>query len=288
MNEVIEKLMERYGPKSRAEREQAIREILQELILAGLWRGKFFEHAAFYGGTALRILHGLDRFSEDLDFTLTSSKSFEWTRYTSPVISELRGYGFDVEMKEKLKSQKSAIKSAFLKTNTIEALLKVGTDNANLRELHPEATIQIRVEIDTDPIPGLRYETVYMKEPLPRPIQIVTKPDLFAGKLHAAFFRAWKGRVKGRDWWDIVWFIRKDTSLNLRYLTKCMQFDGELSKNTELTKNLLLEIAKERIGKLNIKLAQEDVRPFLRDSTLVDDWSPEYFMYWLNKIHEEK
>lgn len=218
MNEIVQGMIDTYSPKSPIEYERALREVLQEITLVGLWRGKFFEHAAFYGGTALRILYGLDRFSEDLDFTLQSNQPFEWSHYTKSIVDELNAYGFEVELIEKKKSFDSAIKSAFLKANTVESLLKIGVLEDSLKGTHPETLLRVKIEIDTDPIPGLTVQNRFIKAPIPVSISAVAESDLFACKLHAAIYRAWKHRVKGRDWYDLVWFIRRDTPLNLVYL----------------------------------------------------------------------
>lgn len=285
MNEIIEQFIQRYQPLTRADREQALREILQELTLIGLWRAKFFEHAAFYGGTALRILYGLDRFSEDLDFTITTPDiEFSWDHYANAVVDELNSYGFNVEITEKKKSKQSAIRSAFLKTNTLESLIQIGTNKDDLQGFHSGSLIRIKVEIDTDPLPGLHYEQLYTKHPFSRPIRVVTKPDLFASKMHAALYRAWKNRVKGRDWWDVVWFIRQDTPINLHHLAECMRLRGQLEHNETLNRDKLIEIFTKRVKELDIVSAQQDVRPFIKDATLVDEWTPEFFIHWIRQI----
>lgn len=285
MSDIIEQYIERYKPSNKAEREQALREILQELTLIGLWRGKFFEHAAFYGGTALRILYGLDRFSEDLDFTLTTpGLEFSWDRYTKAVVEELNSYGFTVDIKEKHKKKSSAIRSAFLKTNTVESLINIGANSQDLQGFHGGALVRIKVEIDTNPPKGLHFEQLYTKQPFSRPIKVVTKPDLFASKMHAALYRAWKKRVKGRDWWDVVWFIRNDTPINLSHLEQCMREKKQLDPNEVLDRDRLIDIFTRRVNEIDIKAAQHDVRPFLKDDTLVDDWSQEFFIHWIKKI----
>src|SRR2546426_1068844 len=127
MNSAVKLMLERYQGQSLQEHEQALREILQEIALVGLWRGKFFEHAAFYGGTALRIFYNLDRFSEDLDFTLlTPNSNWSWAPYGDALKNELSAFGFDVSFVEKDKSHQTAVKSAFLKTSTTQELLKIG------------------------------------------------------------------------------------------------------------------------------------------------------------------
>lgn len=289
MNNIIEQYMERYNPSSRADREQALREILQELTLIGLWRGKFFEHAAFYGGTALRILYGLDRFSEDLDFTIkTPEIQFSWDRYANAVVDELNSYGFNVEITEKKKTKQSAIQSAFLKTNTLESLIQIGTSKDDLIGFHSGTVVRIKIEIDTDPPPGLHYEQLYTKHPFSRPISVVTKPDLFASKMHAALYRAWKQRVKGRDWWDVVWFIRNDTPINLHHLAQCMRRRGHLDNNEPFNRDTLIDIFTKRVKELDISSAKEDVRPFIKDRTLLDEWTPEFFIHWIKQIRVEE
>lgn len=104
MNNAIKQMLGRYECRSLREHEQALREILQEITLVGLWRGKFFEHAAFYGGTALRIFFSLDRFSEDLDFTLFSpDPDWSWKPYANAVKNELSSFGFEASFEEKRK-----------------------------------------------------------------------------------------------------------------------------------------------------------------------------------------
>jgi len=285
MNEVVQSMLQKYAPKSPLEYERALREILQEIALVGLWRGKFFEHAAFYGGTALRIIYGLDRFSEDLDFTLLQpNQHFVWEHYAKSIVDELHAYGFIVEFAEKKKSVESAIKSAFLKMNTVESLLKIGVLGDDLKGTHPEMLLRIKVEIDTDPILGFSVENHYLRAPIPVSISTVSESDLFACKLHAALYRSWKHRVKGRDWYDVVWFIRRDTPLSLEYLTVCMQHQKELGLGEKLTPQRLADIVTARLKKINIEDAQADVRPFLKDAAQLDEWSYDFFLYWFSKM----
>lgn len=285
MNETIEEMLQKYSPKSQVEQERALREILQEIALVGLWRGKFFEHAAFYGGTALRILYGLDRFSEDLDFTLFKpDANFRWAPYAKTLVDEMHSYGFEVELIEKQKNFDSPIKSAFLKANTVESMLKIGALEHSLKGTHPETLLRIKVEIDTDPILGLEVKQHYIRAPIPVSIATVVESDLFACKMHAALYRAWKNRVKGRDWYDVIWFIRREVPLNLAYLSICMHNNGQLSKGELLTNSKLAEIFSKRLETLNIEDAKTDVRPFLRDSSQLNEWSVDFFLYWFSQI----
>ena len=142
MNDIIQRMLQPYKADTQADAERAVREILQEIALIGLWRGKFFEHAAFYGGTALRILYGLDRFSEDLDFTLLKhNPEFDWRVFERNVVEELKSFDFDVKFIEKKKQFDSEERSAFLKTSTHHALLQIGIKDLAKRGVHPETTI---------------------------------------------------------------------------------------------------------------------------------------------------
>lgn len=289
MNEAIRRMLERYKTATRSDAERAVREILQEITLIGLWRGKFFEHAAFYGGTALRILYGLDRFSEDLDFTLLQTNhSFHWDAFEKNVVDELHGYGFEVSFIEKKKHTGTAIQSAFLKTNTLQSLMKIGVKNLVSSGHHPDALIRIKVEIDTDPILGFDVEPIYLREPLPIPIRALKEPSLFAGKTHAALYRAWKKRVKGRDWYDLVWFLRRGIPLNPRYIEAYMKSDGELPDDESLTEAKVKELLKKRIEEIDLHAAKEDVRPFLKDPTQLDLWSQDFFHHWINQLRFER
>ncbi len=273
-------MLERYHCRSFQEHEQALREILQEIALVGLWRGKFFEHAAFYGGTALRIFYNLDRFSEDLDFTLlTPNPHWSWQPFGEAIKNELSSFGFNVSFVEKEKTTQTAVKSAFLKTPTVQELLKIGVHSTLLKRVYPDTLIQIKVEIDTDPSSGFIYEQRFLSQPVAISIRCVNEECLFAGKMHAALFRAWKGRVKGRDWYDVVWFIRKKTPLNLRLFST-------LSGHKEvLTRPLFLNLLKERINQLDIPSAIEDVLHFIRDQESIKaTWAKEFFLHWADQV----
>ncbi len=281
MNDAIKQMLARYDTHSLQENEQALREILQEIALVGLWRGKFFEHAAFYGGTALRIFYGLDRFSEDLDFTLlTSTPDWNWDPFTAAVKNELSSFGFDVSFVEKKKSTQTAVKSAFLKTPTAQELLKIGVHSDLLKGIHPGTLIRIKVEVDTDPPSGYTYEQKTLLQPIAVSIRCVSEESLFACKMYAALFRVWKGRVKGRDWYDMAWFIRKKTPLNLTLFSK---LSGE---QTVLGPEDFLKVVKQRIDQLDFPAAIDDIIPFVRDVEVIKrTWSKEFFLELLRHIN---
>ena len=279
MNPSIKQMLEKYTCRSLQEHDQALREILQEIALLGLWRGKFFEHAAFYGGTALRIFYSLDRFSEDLDFTLLSpDPHFRWSKFSEALRNELASFGFEATFVEKEKKAQTAVKSAFLKVPTVQELLKIGIRSDLLKGVHPETIIRVKIEIDTEPTIEYDYEQKFLAQPVAVSIKCVSKKQLFACKMHAALFRAWKGRVKGRDWYDIVWFIRHNTHLDLPFFSKLC---GE---QKIMDRQSFLGLAKERIERLDISAAIEDTIYFVPDQEAIKrTWSKEFFHHWIDK-----
>jgi predicted nucleotidyltransferase component of viral defense system len=272
MNSAVEIMLQRYHGDDRVSRERALREIIQEIVLVGLWRTSFFHHAAFYGGTALRILYGLDRFSENLDFTLLKpNANFHWQPFERPIIEELAGYGFEVSLIEQEKKVITPIRSAFLKANTFQELIKIGVGKHNLIGFHPDTILRIKIEIDTSPSVNYAVEERMLKVPLNGYVSVVTLQHLFAAKLHCAFFRVWKNRVKGRDWYDVVWFIRNKVPLSLEL------FSRHLGEERTLSKLEFLTLTDERMSLLRIDDAKRDVAPFIYDRSLVERWSPTFF-----------
>ncbi len=280
MNQALETLLKRYSCETRAQYERALKEILQELALVALWRARFFEHAAFYGGTALRILYGLDRFSEDLDFTLLMpNPHYSLKPYHEAIRSELSSYGFSVEIDTKDKSWATPIRSAFIKTNTLGELLKIGIPKNLVRGLNPEMLLKIKLEVDTDPAPAYEIETRFLLTPFNIGIRTVVLDDIFAGKMHAVLFRGWKGRVKGRDWYDWSWLVRQKAVLNLKRLAIHMHKAGSLGNNEVLTKERFHQMILAKIEQLDFTSAKADMQSFVTDAAQTADWSADFFQY---------
>ena len=274
MNEAVKLMLARYKCKNLVDHENALAEVIQEIALLGLWRGKFFEHAAFYGGTALRILYGLDRFSEDLDFSLLKpTPGFSLKRYAPFIKAELAAFGFEVEVEAREKAVATAVESAFIKAGTMEHLIKIGFQE----RVHKEKKITIKFEVDTDPPPMFATEAKYLLNPIPFSVLTFAPPDLFAGKMHAVLCRSWKNRVKGRDWYDLVWYVQRDTPLHLAHLEARMIQSGHWKDEAPLTPEKFQEVLRAKIAGLDVEKARVDVRPFLRDFTPLEIWSHEFF-----------
>lgn len=278
MNELLKKLMPSPMPETTGAMLTALRELLQSLALLGLWRAKFFEHIAFYGGTALRILYGLDRFSEDLDFSLlTPSSKFSFDAYSSALQKELNAFGFDVTFEPKQKTKDSAIESAFLKGNTFNQLVVINTSDQILSGINKQSVIKIKLEIDTNPPSDFDTEMKYLFSPVQFAVRSYTLPSLFAGKMHALLFRKWKNRVKGRDWYDFAWYISHYPQLKITHLEKRMRQSGHYTGSNPLTRDYLIDLLFANIDNLNIDAARNEVSPFINNPNSLDIWSKDFF-----------
>ena len=285
MQDAVRTMLARYDCQSTVEYTNALQEILQEITLLGLWRSKFFEHAAFYGGTALRILYGLDRFSEDLDFSLLRSiKGFQLNNYLVSLEKEVTAFGFKVSVEQKDKSFSSAIQSAFLKTDTAGALLVITSDEVISRSIPIGKLLKIKLEVDTEPPPGFKTETKYLLHPTSFGVRTFTLPDLFAGKMHAILCRQWKNRVKGRDWYDLVWYVANCPQLHLSHLEQRMRQSGHWQKKGGIVKGEFTDLLTEAIATLDVEQAKNDVMPFIVDNGRLDVWSREFFQDICSRI----
>ena len=285
MNEAVAKMLAKYDCESLEDHIRALREILQGIALLGMWRSKFFDKAAFYGGTALRILYGLDRFSEDLDFSLLSpGKRFNLSRYSASLQKELNGFGFDVKIEQKSKAINTAIQSAFLKTNTLKQLLVIETSEEIARWVHRGQLLKIKVEVDTDPPPAFETEVHYLLQPIPFAVRVYALPDLFAGKMHAVLCRRWKRRSKGRDWYDLVWYAANHPELHLAHLEQRMRQTGHWKGKKLLTPPAFRELVRKRIETLDIDQAKREVEPFVRNPDSLVLWSEDFFIKVASKI----
>ncbi len=285
MNEAIRKMLSGYNCSTSRDATNALREILQEIVLLGLWRSKFFEHAAFYGGTALRILYGLDRFSEDLDFSLLQTNpEFELAKYLAALEKELNGFGFEVRVEKRNKIISSQVQSAFLKTKTLNTLLRISTGKLLTQGVQTNQLLKIKIEIDTEPPPEFQTESRYLLQPLPFAVRVYTLPDLFAGKMHAILCRKWQNRVKGRDWYDLVWYVSHHPQLRISHLERRMRQSGHLSQETILDKDTFYLFLLEAIDSLDINQARHDAALFSKTPEAMTVWSKDFFRQIIKRI----
>lgn len=273
---MIKDWLEEYRPANREEAKDALREIMQEITLAGLNRAGFFEKAAFYGGTALRIFYGLDRFSEDLDFSLLAvDPDFSLEKYQDAIINEFAALGMQVSISEKQKTVKSNIKSAFLKSETIwrELVLEHVIPQNGLKEV---ASIKIKIEVDKEPPLGFSTEEKLLLKPFSFYVKCLSLPDLFAGKMHALLFRKWGTNVKGRDWYDMEWYIKKGYPLNLDHFLLRAKDSGDWKKEN-ISEEEFRKLLSEKIESVKMDYVKADISRFIKDPRVLEIWSPSYF-----------
>jgi len=285
MHDAIRSMIEQYKCRSRDDYVNALREILQDVALLGLWRSKFFEHAAFYGGTALRILYGLDRYSEDLDFSLLKpDASFSLKAYGDALLREISSFGFHVEFESRRKTRESAIESAFLKANTLKQLIVIQAARELLLDVHPGKNLKIRLEVDTDPPGGFETESKYVLQPIPFSVRVYCLPDLFAGKLHAVLCRKWKTRVKGRDWYDLVWYAGRYPEVRIGHLESRMRQSGDYQDDKPLSIEKLQYFLRQAVDNLDVDQARLEVAPFVVDQRALELWSKDFFRQVISRI----
>ncbi len=285
MNEAIRQILATYEIRGLGDSLRALREIMQEIALLGLWRGKFFEKAAFYGGTALRVLYGLDRFSEDLDFSLLKKNdSLALADYSGALKRELASFGFVVEIESRPKPSGAAVQSAFLKADTRTQMISVEFDRDLIQQIPRNQVLKIRLEVDTDPPPGFSTETRYLLRPVPFAVRTFGLSDLFAGKMHAVLCREWKSRVKGRDWYDLVWFAAYHPELHLAHLEQRMRQTGHWTGPSALTEADFRSLLAARIEKVDIDQIRREVEPFVKDPVSLTVWSKEFFLDVASRI----
>ena len=264
-NDIYDNMLSAYDLYTEQQKRNATFEVNQQVILAGLYNGGFFDVAAFYGGTCLRIFHGLQRFSEDMDFSLlTSNDEFDFTKFFQPIIDEFAIVGREVEIKKKDKKNFGNVESAFLKDNTDVYDISFQTDKS----------IKIKIEVDTRPPLNFRTEQKLLLQPHSFMTRCFTLPDLFAGKMHALVYRTWKNRVKGRDWYDFEWYVRHNIPLGFTHLAeRALQFNNEV-----IERDAFITQLKDRLASANMNQVKSDVLPFVKNTKELDIWSNDYFV----------
>lgn len=278
--DIIKQRLKDYDAQSKQEEINALKEIYQEIALAGLSRGEFFKIAAFQGGTCLRIIHGLKRFSEDLDFILLSSQSsFKWQHFLKAIELEFQSFGLELKVKERDKAE-GAIRTAFLKENSFGKILEL----KHSRLPSDQQVIKIKLEIDVSPPEGSTFETHFLTYPYPFSILSQDLPCLFASKCHALLCRSY---IKGRDWFDFLWYLSKNIPINTSHLKIALNQAGPFKGTlTEINQNWLTNEFEKKILSIDWNIARQDVEVFLakEDRRYVSHWCKELFQAQLSKL----
>ena len=271
---VIQERLNSYGCASAIEEEQALREITQEIVLAALGRTAFFDKAAFQGGTCLRIFHGVNRFSEDLDFALrVPDSAFELGGYLRAVVEDLGAFGYQIEIDDR-GGVDEVVKKAFLKDDSIGRLLKLGFRPKS----GPMRKIRIKFEVDSNPPASAAYEVKVMDFPFPAAVSLFDLPSLFAGKMHALLCREY---VKGRDWYDFLWYAARSTRPNFDLLSSALDQTGPWAgKKLFVDDSWCRRELSAKIESMDFAKLREDVKRFLKpvEVASLNLWTREFFL----------
>jgi len=278
MNSVLKNMLDKYNIRNSIDETNAMKEIIQEIVICGLSRGGFFNEAAFYGGTALRIFYGLNRFSEDLDFALLDpNKEFDLSKYFSYIEKEVQAYGLNLTITTKEKNKDSNIVSAFLKGDTKEHILMF-FPNENMENTTSLKSIKIKFEVDVNPPAGANYDLKYKLLPSPHQVRIYDEPSLFAGKIHAILCRNWGYRTKGRDLYDYIFYLAKGTKVNLELLKEKLINSNVIKRDDEFSIDTLKEMLNKKFEEIDFTDAKEDVITFIEDIDSLNLWNSEFFI----------
>jgi len=277
---LIQERLNSYHCKSELEEEHALREITQEAALAALGRTDFFKYGVFQGGTCLRIFYGLNRFSEDLDFILKEpNPNFNLGPHLQSVSEELLAYGYKVDVTDRSRAD-IAVRKAFIKEDSIGKVLQLN----HAGKTGPFRKIRIKFEVDTNPPSGSRTEIKYLDFPFVSSVAVQDKSSLFAGKIHALLCREY---IKGRDWYDFVWYASQGISINYEFLASAINQQGPWKgQNIDVNRQWCKAALEKTIQSLDWKTTAEDVRRFVRvsEQPSLDLWSQELFLSQLKKL----
>jgi len=284
MNDIIQAQLSKYKPANAIEEENATKEIVQEIALYGLWRAKFFDVAVFQGGTSLRILHKLPRFSEDLDFMLLKPDSkFDWEPYLKVLTATFEEYGLNPETVTKAQMDRR-IRNAVIKDNSVANQLDLSFGRSDARK-----KLKIKLEIDVQPPADSNDGFTFLDFPVDYEVRHQDLSSNFALKIHALLCREY---VKGRDWYDFSWYVAQGVFPNLSHLEAALRQFGPWSeyKRLSVDKDWLEMALTKRIKEVDWDNAREDVRRFLRpiDAESLSLWKNQFFEAKLKKLAETK
>ena len=285
MSKSIDQFIKQYNPSTIEETKAALREVIQSIVLVGLSRAEFFKYASFYGGTALRIFYGLNRYSEDLDFILNKTdKCFKIDKFTNKIKEVALSYGLDLEIVTKNKRTKSPIESAFAKLNTYQAFVSLKLDEKMKNILHKDEVIKVKIEVDCNPSLEFNVETKWIDVPEYASIIVLDEPSLFSGKLHAILCRTYNNTVKGRDYYDLLFYISKRIKPNIPYLKNKLVETGKIKSNDKFDIAILKAMLKERIESVDFAEVKKDAMRFVFNHEDLSFYSKDLFLQMVDKI----
>lgn len=287
MNNEVALMIESYHPSNIQEKTNVVKEVLQEVALSGLAKAGFFDHAAFYGGTSLRIFYGLNRFSEDLDFALINqNEDFHIENFFPFLVEHFKSYGININVESKNKAIFSDVQSSFIKVNAQELMASLFPNVDDSKRIVFNQKFKIKFEIDIHNPSGGKSVIISKSDPISYQARVFDLPTLFAGKISALLFRKYLNNVKGRDYYDYLFFINKDIPVNLKYLENKMKNSGNLLENDHLTLEMVKQMLFKRFSTTDFELAKNDIINFIDYNENINQWDASLFIKTLDHLHD--
>ena len=281
----IEEIIKTYNPETINDNKAILREIVQSIVLVGLSRTDFFKKASFYGGTALRIFYDLNRYSEDLDFTLNNvDKNFSIAPFIESIKNVALSYGLELEISIKQKQTSTPVESAFAKINTYQTFINLKMNSELTKLLHKDEVIKVKFEIDCEPALGFTTENKWIDMPEFAPVIVLDEASLFAGKLHAILCRNYKTTVKGRDYYDFLFYVRRGISPNLNYLRNKLINTGKINEKEIFNIEVLKEMLIKRFEQVDFEQVKNDTERFIINNEDLSTYSKDLFVQMAKKI----
>ena len=283
LNNYILESLKLSNPKNIYEFENAFREISQKIILYALAQTSFFKNVAFYGGTCLRIFHGLDRFSEDLDFQVISEDyKLDFDQYMSKCITILESYGLKSIVYSKSDYDSGEVRRRYIKISHHD----IASEYFGKINMNKEKLLSIKIEVSTVFIPGAKYEMKLLNSPMFSNIYCFNYESLFAGKLNALITRNWRERTKGRDYFDYMFYVSHNIKINLDYLKNKLKYS--LNKDTsDYTIDDIKELLKGKFEQTDFNSLKSDIIPFVNTDYNIDNINKEMFISSLEYLGVE-
>lgn len=281
----IEEIIKTYNPETINDNKAILREIVQSIVLVGLSRTDFFKKASFYGGTALRIFYDLNRYSEDLDFTLNNvDKNFSIAPFIESIKNVALSYGLELEISIKQKQTSTPVESAFAKINTYQTFINLKMNSELTKLLHKDEVIKVKFEIDCEPALGFTTENKWIDMPEFATVIVLDEASLFAGKLHAILCRNYKNTVKGRDYYDFLFYVRRGISPNLNYLRNKLINTGKINEKDIFNIEVLKEMLIKRFEQVDFEQVKNDTERFIINNEDLSTYSKDLFVQMAKKI----